>query len=98
MDGQTNRNAYFACVLALVAPNGQALTWEGRCHGRIINERRGEHGFGYDPLFLLAEANTTLAEVPLAQKSVYSHRGEALARFMAEFNVVQAWLRRQTGV
>lgn len=97
MDGQTNRDAYFACVLALVAPNGQALTWEGRCCGSIINEHRGEHGFGYDPLFMLADVNKTLAEIPLTQKSAYSHRGEALARFMAEFQTVQAWLHKQTG-
>lgn len=97
MDGQTNQDAYFACVLALVAPDGQALTWEGRCNGRIITERRGEHGFGYDPLFLLTDFNKTLAEIPLAQKSAYSHRGEALASFMAEFQAVQVWLRERTG-
>lgn len=97
MDGKTNRSAYFACVLALVAPNGQALTWEGRCCGSIINERRGEHGFGYDPLFMLSDVNKTLAEIPLTQKSAFSHRGEALARFMAEFQTVQAWLHKQTG-
>lgn len=95
MNGQENRAAYFACVLALVVPDGQSRIWEGRCHGILINERRGEHGFGYDPLFFLPEVNKTLAEIPLAEKSGYSHRGKALARFMAEFPSVQAWLRER---
>lgn len=95
MDGQSNRAAHFACVLALARPEGDCLLWEGRCAGKILGERRGEHGFGYDPLFLISELGKTLAEIPLQDKGAYSHRGKALAQFMAEFDRVRTWLRRQ---
>ncbi|WP_310601321.1 XTP/dITP diphosphatase [Desulfobulbus sp.] len=92
------RTARFVCVLTLVAPNGASLSWEGRCEGEIITEWRGEHGFGYDPLFLVPQLNKTLAEIPLAEKEAYSHRGRALAQFMGEFDRVREWLRRQATV
>lgn len=95
MAGVGNRAAHFVCVLTLAAPNGASLSWEGRRDGEIIAERRGEHGFGYDPLFLIPELNKTLAEIPLAEKEAHNHRGRALARFMNEFDRVQAWLRQQ---
>lgn len=94
MAGQSNRRAHFACVLALASPNGALLTWEGRCEGELITTPRGNSGFGYDPLFLLPERNLTLAEIPLEDKSGFSHRGRALAGFLAEFETVLAWLRR----
>ncbi|MCL2789164.1 MAG: XTP/dITP diphosphatase [Desulfobulbus sp.] len=91
-----NRIAHFVCVLTLAMPGGAILSWEGRCGGEIIAERRGVHGFGYDPLFFIPELNKTLAEIPLERKEAVSHRGKALAQFMSEFDQVQQWLRRQT--
>jgi len=95
MAGQDNRSAHFVCVLSLATPAGPALTWEGRCDGEITTERRGESGFGYDPVFFYPEFNKTFAEVSMAQKSSVSHRGRALAEFAAEFSKVQTWLRQR---
>jgi XTP/dITP diphosphohydrolase len=77
MAGRTNRAAHFVCVLSLATPAGPALTWEGRCDGEITGERRGESGFGYDPVFFYPELGTTFAEVSMAEKSRVSHRGRA---------------------
>jgi XTP/dITP diphosphohydrolase len=95
MAGKTNRAAHFVCVLSLATPAGPALTWEGRCDGEIIAERRGESGFGYDPVFYSPEFGKTFAEVSMAEKSTVSHRGRALAEFAAEFPKVQIWLRQR---
>jgi XTP/dITP diphosphohydrolase len=95
MVGQSNRLAHFVCVLSLATPAGPALTWEGSCDGEIISERRGESGFGYDPLFLCPEFGKTFAEATMEEKSSVSHRGRALTQFAAEFDKVQVWLRQR---
>jgi XTP/dITP diphosphohydrolase len=93
--GISHRTAHFSCVLALATPDGQALTWEGRCDGTILTERRGEEGFGYDPLFLVTAAGKTLAEIALEEKSRLSHRGRALIAFRADFDRVLVWMRQR---
>lgn len=95
MAGKTERQAHFVCVLSLAVPSGPALTWEGRCTGRLLGERQGESGFGYDPLFFSPDLNKTFAEVSMAEKSRVSHRGRALAEFAAEIDKVQLWLRQR---
>ena len=95
MAGQSNRSAHFVCVLSLATPAGPALTWEGRCDGEIISARRGESGFGYDPLFLCPEFGKTFAEATMEEKSSVSHRGRALAQFAAEFDKVQVWIHQR---
>jgi XTP/dITP diphosphohydrolase len=95
MAGQRHRTAHFVCVLALAAPTGPALTWEGRCTGEILTQRRGDSGFGYDPLFLYPEFGQTFAEISMEQLGARSHRGQALAAFAAQFETVQTWLRRR---
>jgi XTP/dITP diphosphohydrolase len=95
MAGTTKRTAHFVCVLSLATPAGPALTWEACCDGEITHERRGESGFGYDPVFFSPELGKTFAEVSMAEKSSVSHRGRALADFAAEFANVQVWLRQR---
>ncbi len=95
MAEKTNRSAHFVCVLSLATPAGPALTWEGRCDGEILKERRGESGFGYDPIFFYPAFGRTFAEVTLAEKSSVSHRGRALAEFAKEFSNVQVWLQQR---
>lgn len=95
MTGKSNRSAHFVCVLSLATPAGPALTWEGRCDGEITTERRGESGFGYDPVFYYPDFGKTFAEVSMEQKSSVSHRGRALAEFAAEFPKVEIWLRQR---
>ncbi|MDX8415096.1 RdgB/HAM1 family non-canonical purine NTP pyrophosphatase [Intestinicryptomonas porci] len=74
-DGE--RSARFVCVLALVCPNGERKSFEGRVEGFINHGAKGKNGFGYDPLFELPEGMTT-AELPEACKNEISHRARAL--------------------
>ena len=79
------RGAAFICCLALADPAGRIrVQVEGRCRGQLLHEPRGENGFGYDPLFWIAEYHQTFAELSLAVKSVLSHRARAFERIRPE--------------
>lgn len=71
------RAARFRCVVALALPGDVKLA-HGVCEGEILTERRGEGGFGYDPVFLPARFTRTMAELTLEEKNAISHRGRAL--------------------
>jgi XTP/dITP diphosphohydrolase len=92
MKGVKNRKATFRCVLSIAVPSGPALTYEGRCEGLILEERRGESGFGYDPVFFFEDLGKTFAECTMAEKNKVSHRGKALAEMKEEFPQVLKWL------
>ncbi|MBK6416619.1 MAG: RdgB/HAM1 family non-canonical purine NTP pyrophosphatase [Thermomonas sp.] len=87
LDGvdDARRGARFACVLALVrdAHDPQPLLAEGTWHGRILRERRGDNGFGYDPVFFSPAHGCSAAELPATIKRRDSHRGLALAKLRA---------------
>jgi len=71
--------ARFVCTLSLYDPSsGRELTAEGTVEGWITSEPAGGGGFGYDPLFYLAEYEKTMAELTLEEKQRISHRGTAL--------------------
>lgn len=73
------RTARFVCTLVLLEEDGTEFDARGTIEGRIGYEERGDHGFGYDPLFYPDElGGLSLAEVPDAEKNVISHRGNAL--------------------
>lgn len=76
-----DRTARFVCVLALVRDAGdpQPLVAESAWEGRILRARRGDRGFGYDPVFLDPERGASAAELDPATKNAISHRGRALA-------------------
>jgi XTP/dITP diphosphohydrolase len=75
------RGAAFRCALALADPSGTIrLEADGACRGRITLEPRGEGGFGYDPLFLIAEYHKTFGELSPLVKHQLSHRARAFAR------------------
>lgn len=76
---QERRRAAFHCVLCLVSPEGGERFFEGICPGRIIGERRGGGGFGYDPAFVPEGETRTFAELGAETKDRISHRGRALA-------------------
>lgn len=84
MQGLTQRQAHFYCVIVLVrhADDPEPLIAEGVWQGEILDTLRGEDGFGYDPLFLDAKTGKTVAELPLDIKSRISHRGQAMARLL----------------
>jgi XTP/dITP diphosphohydrolase len=92
LDGVDNRKAYFQCVLSIAVPSGPALTYEGRCDGVIIDEKRGDNGFGYDPVFYFKEFDKTFAELSMDEKNKVSHRGKALAQVKKEAQMIKKWL------
>ncbi|MFC2005569.1 RdgB/HAM1 family non-canonical purine NTP pyrophosphatase [Chloroflexota bacterium] len=73
----SERSACFRCVIALAIPGGEVELCSGECRGFITLEPKGEHGFGYDPIFYLPELGKTMAELPLEIKNGVSHRGRA---------------------
>ena len=73
------RAARFCCVIALAWPDGRTELAEGTCEGWITHEPRGEHGFGYDPVFYVPEFGCTMAELPEEVKNRISHRARAAA-------------------
>jgi XTP/dITP diphosphohydrolase len=70
--------AHFHCTVAIATPAGELNFTEGDCPGEIIPVERGTNGFGYDPIFLLASSNRTMAELPTAEKNHLSHRALAV--------------------
>ncbi len=73
------RGAAFHCVVCLVDPDrAEPVIAEGEWRGRILQERRGDGGFGYDPLFYVPEAGCSSAELDAEEKNMRSHRGQAL--------------------
>ena len=80
LQGCSERSARFRCVVALAAPDGRAQLVEGICAGRITEEVLGQHGFGYDPVFIPQGYEQTFAEMEPALKNSISHRARALAR------------------
>ena len=78
-----SRKAEFACVLALVFPDGRAETFEGRIPGTLTWPPRGDVGFGYDPVFVPEGHSQTFAEMDPAQKHAISHRARAFAKLKA---------------
>jgi len=75
--GDEQRGGAFVCAAALVLPNGREHLVEGKQRGTILRARRGEGGFGYDPIFLGAGQTRTNAELSPAEKDAISHRGKA---------------------
>ena len=92
MQDKSDRRAAFECVISIAVPTGAALTYEGRCEGVLLEEPRGENGFGYDPIFFFPEFNKTFAESSLEEKSGVSHRGKALAQVVDEMNKILDWI------
>lgn len=79
------RTAHFHTTIVALKPDGAKLVANGRVDGRILHERQGDNGFGYDPLFFIDSLGKSLAELTADQKNAISHRGAALRNFMARF-------------
>lgn len=75
--------ARFRCAIVLSSPAGDTATGYGICAGQILPEARGDHGFGYDPIFLVEGTGLTMAELPLDAKNRLSHRGRAFVDLLA---------------
>lgn len=79
--GNGNRKAHFKTVIALVT-DSETETFTGICEGKILEEKRGEKGFGYDPVFLPDGFDLSFAEMSMEQKNQISHRGRALQKLI----------------
>ena len=89
MDGvaDADRTARFMSVVALVGSDGAVCTGTGACEGVVGHVGRGEHGFGYDPLFLPDDTpGKTMAELEPSEKNAISHRFHALADLAAQLS------------
>ncbi len=70
--------ARFLCIATLLLPGQSPISKQGECTGEIIPEERGEHGFGYDAIFLIDGTAKTMAELSLQEKNSLSHRAKAV--------------------
>ncbi|MCF6408692.1 XTP/dITP diphosphatase [Pseudalkalibacillus salsuginis] len=75
---EKDRSARFICVLAVAQPGKETSSVEGKCEGFILHEKRGDHGFGYDPIFYIPALGKTLAQLEPGEKNRISHRANAL--------------------
>jgi len=77
-----DRYAYFECVLALALPRGLIKSVNGVCEGEILDKERGNHGFGYDSLFVRHEYSKSFGEMEEALKNRISHRRKAFDKMV----------------
>ncbi|AIK39964.1 MULTISPECIES: XTP/dITP diphosphatase [Bacillus] len=84
------RTARFYCALAVAFPeeNKESVIVNGTCEGKILEQRRGENGFGYDPIFYVEEYKRAMAELTSDEKNEISHRGRALRKLEEK---ISAW-------
>ena len=73
-----DKAAHYTCCMVLVYPDGKTVSAEGYMYGKIIDTPRGEHGFGYDPIFVADGEERTVAEMSDEEKNAISHRANAL--------------------
>lgn len=91
LEGKTNRQARFVCVIAVARPDGTiVLHTEGTCTGEILHAPRGQSGFGYDPIFYVPEYQQTYSEMPISLKHEISHRGRAFQKLIPQLKSLSA--------
>lgn len=82
LDGIANRRAQFITVITLIQ-SGQHRQFEGILEGEILKEKRGEGGFGYDPVFVPLGFDKTLAQMSMDEKNTISHRAKAIDKLVS---------------
>ena len=88
--GMQDRTANYVSHITLSNPAGEiVLNVEDKCYGRIVDDRRGDSGFGYDPFFEVPEYGLTMAELGSTVKSIISHRAKAMRKFLKKFLTVK---------
>jgi XTP/dITP diphosphohydrolase len=89
-----NRRAAYVCAIALIDEAGAEHVFEARCEGRLLVERRGDGGFGYDPAFVPDDTgpddHRTYAELSAAEKNAISHRGRAVRKLAGHLGLAAA--------
>jgi len=86
LSSQSDRGAHYVCALVMVqsANDPEPLIVQTRWHGTIIDQAKGQNGFGYDPHFYLPKLNKTAAELEPEEKNLVSHRGQALRELILQ--------------
>lgn len=87
LNDKSNRNAHFKTAMALII-DGKDYLFEGKIEGKIITEKLGANGFGYDPIFVPDGYNETFAQLDSETKNKISHRAKALAKLLAFINSI----------
>lgn len=82
LEGNENRNARFRAIISLII-DGKENLFEGICEGIIVEHKRGQKGFGYDPVFVPQGSIHTFAEMHLEEKNRFSHRKKATDKLVA---------------
>ncbi|WP_226646511.1 XTP/dITP diphosphatase [Mesobacillus subterraneus] len=77
---ESERTARFCCALAIAEPGKETLTVFGTCEGRILEQRQGNNGFGYDPIFFVETKGKSMAELTSDEKNKISHRANAIRK------------------
>ena len=88
LEGKTDMSARFRTVISLIL-DGEETQFEGICNGKIIRERKGSNGFGYDPIFIPDGSDKTFAEMELKEKDRFSHRAKATEKLVAFLNTLE---------
>ena len=86
LEGVESRNACFKTVIAYINQDGEVSYFEGKIEGKITKEKRGDGGFGYDPIFIPNGFDKTFAELSLEEKGKISHRALAVEKFINHLN------------
>ena len=81
LSSPVKRNAQFRTIISLII-NGEERQFEGICRGVILNERRGNKGFGYDAVFMPDGSNQSFGEMTTEEKSLFSHRKKAMVKLI----------------
>ncbi len=81
LEGLENRNAQFKTIISLFW-EGEYYQFEGIVKGKILKERKGNKGFGYDPIFQPDESDSSFAEMELGEKNKISHRARAIEKML----------------
>ena len=84
LSDKEDKSAHYTCAMALCSPGGELTLAEGYMYGTITAERRGDRGFGYDPLFIPTGETRTVAEMTDDEKNAISHRANALAILLSK--------------
>lgn len=87
LQNKSDRNAHFKTVMALII-DGKEYLFDGKIEGKIISEKRGNNGFGYDPIFVPNGYNETFAQLDSETKNKISHRARALQKMLEFINSI----------
>tara|TARA_B100000579_G_scaffold437948_2_gene470226 strand:+ start:19993 stop:20574 length:582 start_codon:yes stop_codon:yes gene_type:complete len=89
LSNSSDFTAKFICTIAFFNPKNKLsqVLCTGECKGTIILERRGDSGFGYDPIFYIKELDKTFAELSADEKNLISHRAIAVKELLKRINI-----------